>query len=79
MTTSPSEGGTWARWMEHGRDVDELGQVGETQVGCRCGGRDTWEAGKVGGMWVGGTQVRRGQDMGEVGKVGGICGLCRDA
>ena len=48
-------------------------------MGCGCSGRDTWEAGEVGGMWVGGTQARCGQDMGEVGKVGGLCGLCRDA
>ena len=65
--------------MGHGRDMDELGQVGGTQVGCGRGGWDTWEAGKVGGMQVGGTWARCGQDMGEVGEVGGICGLCRDA
>ena len=48
-------------------------------MGCGRGGRDTWEAGEVGGMQVGGMQARSGWDMGEVGEVGGLCGLCGDA
>ena len=55
--------------MGRGRDMDEIGQVG---------GRG-WDAGEVGGMWVGGTRARRGRDMGEVGEVGGLCGLCGEA
>ena len=74
MTMSPSEGGMRVRRMGCGRDVDVLGQVGGTWVGCRCSGWDTWDVGEVGGMQVGGMWARHGWDIGEVGEVGGICG-----
>ena len=60
VTTSPSEGGLWVRWMGPGRDMDEIGQVG---------GRG-WDVGAVGGTrgrqarWVGCGWVGRGQDVG---------------
>ena len=71
--------------------MDELGQVdvGGMQVwwaGHMGGRRGGWDAGgrDRGKTWVGhrqdvgGTQARRGWDMGEVGEVGGLCGLCED-